>query len=113
MQEAQLMARTLVNCTVMDPEAVEFNSRTGELAIRDATAVPVTEIAGTDLVFYFKAATAYKLAISMLEYHRRILEQQIEELATETENDADMIAELKDYIQRLECPYETKQEADE
>lgn len=113
MQEAEPMARRICPCTLRDPDAVDFDPRTGELTIRDATAVPAEEIAGTDLVFRFKASAAYKLAVSMLEYHRRILEQEIEDLAKEAEDGDELIAELRDHIQRLECPYETRQEADQ
>ena len=107
------MARLLCDCTVRDPDAIDFNQDTGELLIPKATPVPVTEIADTDLVFRLKAATAYKLAIQMLAYHKRVLDDEVEDLYRETCDSDELIAELKDHIQRLECPYETRQEADE
>ena len=110
MQEAELMARTVVDCTVRDPRSMEFNAETGELVIRDATAVPVEEIAGTDLGFYIQPETAYLLGMKMLAYFKMRTEARQEELVRERCALADEIADLRDHIQRLECPYETKQE---
>lgn len=104
------MARTLIDCTVRDPGSMEFDPASGMLTIRDATAVPAEEIAGTDLGFRLQPATAYALAMEMLAYFKRATDGRIAELARETLAKADTIADLRDHIQRLECPYETKQE---
>ena len=108
------MARLLCDCTVRDPDAIDFNQDTGEITIPDATpADPDITVAGSTLVFRLKAAAAYKLAIQMLAYHKRVLDDEVEDLYKETLDSDELIAELRDHIQRLECPYETRQEADE